>query len=145
MVRSGHGLQRRGLGITLATQVRQRGLATLNTQPPRSFPHVTPPSWLYPRPRIPQERCRHQESIFAILRVAADVILVGRRTIETEGYGPLELDDVHQKQRTAAGKKPLPSIAVVSNELDLDWSAPIFAEAEVTPLVITSQSCSREN
>jgi riboflavin-specific deaminase-like protein len=85
---------------------------------------------------------RADKAIFATLRAVPDVILVGRRTIEAENYGPPDLKPEYRKQRVSAGKNSVPSVAVVSNELDLDWNAAFFTEAEVPPLVISSHSCS---
>lgn len=84
------------------------------------------------------------KEIFATLRTTVDVILVGRRTIEAEGYGPANLDLEQRKRRIAAGKDEVPAMAVVSQELDLDWGAPFFKEAEPRPFVITSRSCAKE-
>lgn len=84
------------------------------------------------------------KEIFATLRTTADVILVGRRTIKAEEYGPANLAPEQRQRRTVAGKDEVPAVAIVSQELDLDWDAPFFKEAESRPLVITTRSCSKE-
>ncbi len=59
--------------------------------------------------------------VFGVLRSLADVVLVGAGTVRAEGYRPAALP-----------------IAVVSNRLDLDLSAPLFTAAAHRTLVLTS-------
>lgn len=60
-------------------------------------------------------------AVFAVLRRAADAVLVGAGTVRAEGYRPAALP-----------------IAVVSNRLDLDWSLPLFDAAPHRTVVLTS-------
>jgi riboflavin biosynthesis pyrimidine reductase len=78
--------------------------------------------------------------LFRRLRALADVVLVGARTVRAEGYGPVRLPDDLRAERVAAGRPPVPPVAVVSRSLTLDWASPLFADAEPTSrtMVITA-------
>lgn len=78
-------------------------------------------------------------ALLAMLRAQADVIIVGTGTVHAEGYGPVEADPRFASLRSAAGQAPTPPIAVVSRELDLDPSMPLFTEApaDARTIVIT--------
>jgi riboflavin biosynthesis pyrimidine reductase len=76
------------------------------------------------------------KAMFAALRGAADVILVGAGTARTEGYGPPRPSDAVRAARSARGQVPAPRLALVSRSLGLDPSARCFAEAEERPYVI---------
>ncbi|HVM54796.1 MAG TPA: dihydrofolate reductase family protein [Acidimicrobiales bacterium] len=67
--------------------------------------------------------------LFHHLRTLADVILVGAGTMRDEHYGP---------HRPPDGSSPRP-IAVVTNTLRLDLTAPFFTEAVARPIIITSR------
>jgi riboflavin biosynthesis pyrimidine reductase len=73
------------------------------------------------------------KEIFALMRSLADVIIVGAGTARTEGYEPVQPEDVDADLRSRLGLAPVPPIAVVSRRLDIP-------EALVSPgqLVITS-------
>lgn len=68
--------------------------------------------------------------LFRRLRALADVVLVGAQTVRAEGYGPVRLSDDLRAERVAAGRPPVPPVAVVSRSCLLDWSAPLFTDAE---------------
>lgn len=57
--------------------------------------------------------------VFALLRSLADVIIVGAGTARTEGYKPVEADEVDGDLRSRLGLAPVPRIAVVSRRLDI--------------------------
>ena len=76
--------------------------------------------------------------VFSTLRSWADVIVVGAGTARAENYGPVRLSDELRERRRARGQPPAPPIAVVTRSANLDWSSPLFTEAEVRPLVITT-------
>ena len=78
--------------------------------------------------------------VFALLRRLTDVVLVGAGTVRAEGYGPMRLNDVDAQWRTAAGLAPHPVFAIVSGRLDLDPASPIFTDAPVRPIVVTTAS-----
>jgi riboflavin biosynthesis pyrimidine reductase len=77
--------------------------------------------------------------LFRELRSVADVVLVGAETVRRERYGPVRLSDALQTDRSAAGRAPLPPIAVVSRAGVFDWSIPLFADSgpAVRPLIVT--------
>jgi len=68
--------------------------------------------------------------LFRRLRALADVVLVGAETVRAERYGPVRLPDDLRAERVAAGRAPVPSIVVVSRSLRLDWTSPLFVEAD---------------
>lgn len=76
--------------------------------------------------------------VFLALRAAADVVLVGAGTARAEHYGPPVLPPFLQEARVAAGRPPLPRLAVASRSLDLDWDTPLFTDTPTRPLVITA-------
>ncbi|MDP9405144.1 MAG: dihydrofolate reductase family protein, partial [Actinomycetota bacterium] len=74
--------------------------------------------------------------IFFLLRSLADVILVGAQTVRAEGYGPARVAADAMAARRERGQSPAPRVAVVSRSLHLDWSARLFTDTTVRPLVI---------
>jgi riboflavin biosynthesis pyrimidine reductase len=78
-------------------------------------------------------------ALFRELRSVADVVLVGAETVRRERYGPVRLAEALRADRVRAGRPAAPPIAVVSRSLDIDWSIPLFAEAEpdARPLLVT--------
>lgn len=75
--------------------------------------------------------------LFAVLRGLADAVLVGAGTARTEGYGPARAKPAYADLRRRLGQAPAPVLALVSARLDLDPAAPLFAEAEQRPVVLT--------
>lgn len=78
--------------------------------------------------------------VFGLLRALADVVLVGAGTVRAENYRPAQASPDHVAQRARRGMPPAPIIAVVSQRLDLDPEAPLFAKAEPPTIVVTSAS-----
>jgi len=76
--------------------------------------------------------------IFALTRALADVVLVGAGTVRAEGYGPVEVPPEWGHLR--ASRAPAPPVAVVSGQLDLGPSAPLFrdAPAHARTIVLTT-------
>ncbi|WNI18499.1 pyrimidine reductase family protein [Actinacidiphila sp. ITFR-21] len=75
--------------------------------------------------------------LFGTLRALADLILVGAETVRQEGYRPARARDAFAARRAAAGQPPAAAIGVVSRRLDLDFTAPLFADPVVPTLVLT--------
>ena len=75
---------------------------------------------------------------FELLRRVSDVVLVGAGTVRDEGYGPMLVDEASQLWRERHGMPRHPVFAIVSGHLDLDPTSPIFTEAPVRPIVITT-------
>ncbi|WP_242886209.1 dihydrofolate reductase family protein [Actinomadura litoris] len=73
--------------------------------------------------------------VFRTLRALADAILVGAGTVRTGRLGPARL---RPDLRARRGGPPAP-IVVVSRSLDLDWSLPLFTEAETPTVVVTTE------
>ncbi len=78
--------------------------------------------------------------VFGRLRGLADVVLAGAGTVRAEGYRPAKVKPSFADRRAAARQTPVPAIAVVSRSLDLDLAAPLFTEATVRTIVITTES-----
>ncbi len=83
--------------------------------------------------------------LFGLLRVLADVILVGAGTARTEEYKPARRRPALAALRAASAGQHSPAsapIALVSRTLELDLSAPLFAEAppDARTIVITCAS-----
>jgi riboflavin-specific deaminase-like protein len=76
--------------------------------------------------------------IFGVLRALADVVLVGAGTVRTEQYRPARVREQYQAPRAAAGQAPTAAIAVVSRNLDLDWTMPLFTSPAVPTIVLTT-------
>ncbi|WP_433151302.1 dihydrofolate reductase family protein [Actinomadura nitritigenes] len=73
--------------------------------------------------------------VFRTLRALAGAILVGAATARTGRLGPARL---RPDLRARRGGPPAP-IAVVSRSLDLDWTLPLFTEAETPTIVVTTE------
>ncbi|WP_285568700.1 pyrimidine reductase family protein [Actinoallomurus iriomotensis] len=82
------------------------------------------------------------QQVLSFLRGLADVVIVGANTIRVEGYGPIPPQDSWGDIRK--GRPPAPPLAIVSARLDLDFDAPVFADAYVRPILITCASASEE-
>jgi riboflavin biosynthesis pyrimidine reductase len=78
--------------------------------------------------------------LFGLLRVLADVILVGAGTARTERYKPARRREALAAFR--AGRPPTPPIALVSRTLNLDLDSPLFAAApaDARTIVITCEA-----
>ncbi|MFA1545480.1 dihydrofolate reductase family protein [Actinomadura chokoriensis] len=78
--------------------------------------------------------------VLRALRALTDAILVGAGTVRTGRLGPARL---RQDLRARRGGPPAPIVAV-SRSLDLDWTLPLFTEAETPTIVVTSKN-NRQN
>lgn len=80
------------------------------------------------------------QRILGLLRALSDVVIAGAGTVVTEGYGPARAREEYQGLRAEAGQPPAPVMAVVSNQLRLDFSSRYFTEARQRPIVVTCQA-----
>ncbi|WP_125609748.1 pyrimidine reductase family protein [Specibacter cremeus] len=78
------------------------------------------------------------QRVFGLLRRHADVIVVGAGTVRAEGYGGPLLPAEARAWRTSRGLPAHPPLAIVSGTLNLDPGMPVFTQAPVRPLVITT-------
>ena len=76
---------------------------------------------------------------FELLRRVADVVLVGAGTVRAEGYVDLRVSAPSVRWRVAHSRGEHPVFAIVTGELDLDPTSPIFTHAPVRPIVITTE------
>lgn len=60
------------------------------------------------------------QRVFALHRALADVILVGAQTVRAEGYRAVDLADWQRELRAREGLRDFPTLAIVTNSLDLD-------------------------
>ena len=83
------------------------------------------------------------KQVFGVLRVLADVILVGSGTARSEDYKPARRRDSLAELR--AGRPPAAPIALVTGSLRLDLDRPLFTEAapDSRTIVITCASSDR--
>ena len=80
------------------------------------------------------------KTVFATLRAAADVVLVGANTMRAERYGPARLDPALQSRRAARGQTPVPAIAVLTASCQFDWDSAFFTDAAVRPVILTVEN-----
>jgi riboflavin biosynthesis pyrimidine reductase len=80
------------------------------------------------------------QHLLGLLRALSDVVIAGAGTVITEGYGPARAREQYQQLRAAAGQPPAPVMAVVSNQLRLDFSSRYFTEALQPPIVATCEA-----
>ncbi|MFJ4044266.1 dihydrofolate reductase family protein [Microbacterium sp. NPDC089987] len=78
--------------------------------------------------------------LFALLRRAADVVLVGAGTLRDEEYDGLRVDDASVAWREAAGMPAHPALAMISRGLSVDPDSSLFVDAPVRPIVYTVSS-----
>jgi riboflavin biosynthesis pyrimidine reductase len=76
---------------------------------------------------------------FELLRRVADVVLVGAGTVRDEGYDAMRVSGASAAWRTANGRPPHPVFAIVTGHLDLDPASPLFTDAPVRPIVLTTE------
>jgi riboflavin biosynthesis pyrimidine reductase len=83
----------------------------------------------------------HDQALLGLLRALADVVIAGAGTVIIERYGPAHAKPQYQEMRAAAGQPPAPLMALVSNRLQLDFSAKFFTgESGRRPIVITCEA-----
>ena len=84
------------------------------------------------------------KAVFHTLRALADVVLVGAGTARTEGYGPVRLADDLVERRRAAGRPPLPRLAVVSDSgvipPDQPFTDPERIGPETSPVIVLTSA-----
>jgi riboflavin biosynthesis pyrimidine reductase len=79
--------------------------------------------------------------VFRAIRSVPDVILVAARTANAEIYGPPLIPDEVRELRRARGQGTVPRLAVVTGQLSVDLSLPMFTDPhEPRPIVITAES-----
>jgi riboflavin biosynthesis pyrimidine reductase len=76
-------------------------------------------------------------ALFALMRHAADVILVGAATVRIENYSGAQSSVAQRQARQRRGQAEVPPVAVVTQTGDLDPGARLFTRTEVPPLVLT--------
>lgn len=76
------------------------------------------------------------QRLFLLLRGLADAVIVGAGTVRAEGYGPVRPHESWGGVRD--GRSPVPPLAIVSRSLTLDFDAPVFTEAAVPTIVLTT-------
>ncbi|GAA1966626.1 pyrimidine reductase family protein [Microbacterium deminutum] len=75
--------------------------------------------------------------LMQVLRAMADVVVVGAGTVRAEGYSSVDVAGADAGWRRTKGVEPQPAFAVVSRALNLEPDAPVFAEADRPPVVVT--------
>jgi riboflavin biosynthesis pyrimidine reductase len=77
-------------------------------------------------------------AVFALMRHAADVILVGASTVRIENYSGAQLPVAAREARRRRGQAEVPPIAVVTRSGNLDPTARLFTRTEVPPMILTT-------
>lgn len=83
--------------------------------------------------------CPADQYVFAQVRRYAHAVLVGAETLRAEGYEPL-VEGEESRDRILRGLSPAPVLVVVTSSMDLPWDAPVFRDADLRPLIVTTQS-----
>jgi riboflavin-specific deaminase-like protein len=78
--------------------------------------------------------------ILGELRRLSDAILVGASTVRLEPYGPVRVREDAAEARESLGLAAAPRLVIVSGSLDLPWTAPMFADSTLRPLVVTTEA-----
>jgi riboflavin biosynthesis pyrimidine reductase len=78
-------------------------------------------------------------TVFSLLRMISDAVLVGAGTVRAENYRGLRLGSARQQWRREHGLPENPRLVLVSSRLALDPAMPALADAAVRPLVITHE------
>jgi riboflavin biosynthesis pyrimidine reductase len=76
-------------------------------------------------------------ALFALMRHAADVILVGAATVRMENYSGAQFSVEARQARQRRGQAEVPPIAVVTQTGVFHHDAKLFTRTEVPPLVLT--------
>lgn len=76
-------------------------------------------------------------ALFKLLRVTADVILMGAGTVRIENYSGVQLSAAQRQARQRRGQAEVPPIAIVTQSGDLDPESKVFTRTDVPPLVLT--------
>lgn len=82
--------------------------------------------------------------VFRTLRALADAIVVGAETVRSEGYGPHRMPARLASARAADGRPAPAPIVVVSASLDLHYDSPLFTDAVVPTIVVTTSAADPE-
>ncbi|WP_433023426.1 pyrimidine reductase family protein [Kribbella sp. CA-294648] len=85
---------------------------------------------------------KDDQELLGMLRMLADVVLVGAGTLRAEQYNGLRLRKTRREWRQEQGWPENPVLAIVSARLELDPHSSVFTEAPVRPIVITCESSS---
>jgi riboflavin biosynthesis pyrimidine reductase len=78
--------------------------------------------------------------LLGVMRALADVVIAGAGTVIVEGYGPARRRPEYQEMRAAARQPPAPTMAVVSNNLRLDFTTRYFTDEARRPIVATCEA-----
>lgn len=80
------------------------------------------------------------QRLLGLLRALSDVVIAGAGTVIVESYGPARVRPEYQELRAAAGQVPTPVMAVVSNQLHLDFATRFFTDEQRRPIVVTCEA-----
>ena len=83
--------------------------------------------------------------VFGRLRRLADVILVGAGTARAEQYRGARASDEVRADRRQRGQREVPPIAVLTARASLEPDSPLFTDASIPPIVLTTRSAPAGN
>lgn len=78
------------------------------------------------------------QRLLVLLRSLCDVLLVGAGTVRAEGYGPVRALPALADLRRAGGQQPVPRLAVLTRNIDLDLGSSAFTDALKRPIIVTT-------
>lgn len=82
--------------------------------------------------------------LFALMRAAADGILVGAGTARAEGYRAVDLQPWQRELRLSEGLSPVPTLVLISRSLSLPPNLVDPADPDAAVLVVTTRSAPSE-
>lgn len=78
------------------------------------------------------------KAVFGVLRRLCDAVLVAAGTVREEGYTAMRVDPASVAWRRRNGLRDHPVFVIATRSLDLDPASPVFADAPVRPIVVTT-------
>lgn len=74
------------------------------------------------------------------LRTRFDAVMIGAGTMRAEGYGRIIASPERRERRSADGLEPDALAVIVSGDLDLPFSAPLFTDGNGRVIIFSNQS-----
>jgi riboflavin-specific deaminase-like protein len=84
------------------------------------------------------------KAVFRAVRAVADIILVAAGTVRAERYRAPALGAELVAARRGRGQSDQPRLAIVSRQLDLDASLPVFDAGGPRPIVVTTTNADED-
>ena len=79
------------------------------------------------------------KSIFRTLRQLSDVVVVGSKTVKFNKYQNIKISEQNQNLRKKFKLKPIPRLAIITNQLNLDNNFFTDWQDDLAPIIYTHQ------